>query len=357
MKPITFLVLMLTIIAGCKRGSNAVAIRDFSKTLQPYLVKVVSTGIVSYAGEISIKQHATDKELEQLSRSESPVLRAVALRNMLKRPSFNHYEVVMTHLDDTAIVFVDHGEWGIKYEMVSDDMLMNSMWKDTATKIKVIGEIVLKHNFLGQACRKASYLPAKEEYYKSIREMALKTPGDENVNDKNFEEREDALYALARYKKKEDIANIKEILEGRCWRMSDASFDLMSRYRDTNYLSVYEKYYGYYFYSNVCDNWGHSVNKACSFISSLATYKSERSAKILMAILNKKPFVPCRCDVSTLERTLAHAINDNMCEAYKGMTEKANKILEEEKKNTSTITSDQSFETIKYPKLEEPIRW
>lgn len=348
---------MLTIIAGCKSGNNAVAIRDFSKTLQPYLVKIVSTGIVSYAAEMSIKKHATDKELEQLSRSESPVLRAVALRNMLTRPSFNHYDVVMAHLDDTAIVFVDHGEWGIKYEMVSDDMLMNSMWKDTSSKIKVIKEIVLHHNFLRQAYHKAAYLSAEEKYYKNIKEMALKMPDDENENDINFEEREDALYALARYKKKEDIPSIKEILETKGWRMSDASFDLLSEYPDTSYLSVYEKYYRYHFYSNICDNWGHSVYRASGFIKSLASYKNERSAKILMAILNKKPFVPCRCDVSTLERTLAHAIADNMCEAYKGMTEQVNKILEEEKRNTFTISYDQSIDTVKYPKLEEPIRW
>ena len=128
-----FILVVIMIATGYNRTNKySYAIRDFKKTLQPYLTEVVSKGIVGYdTTTYYINLNATDKELRQLSRCEHPVLRAVALRGMLSRPSFNHYEVVMNNLDDTAMVAVDWGEWGLKYFRVSDDMLHESKWKDT----------------------------------------------------------------------------------------------------------------------------------------------------------------------------------------------------------------------------------
>ena len=76
----------------------------------------------------------TDQEVEKLSQSEHPILRVYALRQMLERESFNHFEVVMNHLDDTAYVTTDKGEFGFGFEMVSDDLLYQAGWKTQREK-------------------------------------------------------------------------------------------------------------------------------------------------------------------------------------------------------------------------------
>jgi len=110
---VLFMAVVIVVAPACNHNNKyPYAIRDFKKTLQPYLTEVVSKGIVGYGNAAYyIKLNATDKELRQLSRCEHPVLRAVALRGMLSRPSFNHYDLVMDNLDDTAMVAVDWGEW------------------------------------------------------------------------------------------------------------------------------------------------------------------------------------------------------------------------------------------------------
>src|SRR5215467_2999665 len=109
----SFIVILILVGAmGCKRTTKfSYAINDFRESLQPYLEQVVSNGIVEYdTATRFIQVHATDKELIQLSHSEHPVLRAIAFRTMLDRPSFDHFSLIMNNLDDTAIVPITDGE-------------------------------------------------------------------------------------------------------------------------------------------------------------------------------------------------------------------------------------------------------
>ena len=108
--------LLLTLIVcflSCKNEQNhTYAIKDFRISLQPFLQKIVSKGIVTYYDSSQIKS-ITDKELIRLGKSEHPVLRATAFREMLERNTFNHFDLLMKHLNDTAIVAIDAGEFGI----------------------------------------------------------------------------------------------------------------------------------------------------------------------------------------------------------------------------------------------------
>ena len=88
---------------------------------------MVSEGIVTYHDSSDIKS-ITDEELIRLGKSENPILRATALREMLDRSSFNQFDIVMKHLDDTAIVAIDNGEFGIKFETVSDCLIGRTSW-------------------------------------------------------------------------------------------------------------------------------------------------------------------------------------------------------------------------------------
>src|SRR5687767_4501172 len=97
---------------SCKNDKgNNYAIKDFRKSLHPFLINIVTIGIVTHHDSSQIKG-ITDDELIRLGKSENPVLRATALMEMHDRSSFNHFDIVMNHLDDTAIVATDNGEFG-----------------------------------------------------------------------------------------------------------------------------------------------------------------------------------------------------------------------------------------------------
>ncbi|HSZ86644.1 MAG TPA: hypothetical protein VK787_11475 [Puia sp.] len=98
---------------SCKNEDGyTYAIKDFRRSLQPYFFKIVSNGVVMYY-DSALRNMVTGKELIELSQSEHPILRASAFREILYRKSFNHFDILMNHLDDTADVATDAGEFGI----------------------------------------------------------------------------------------------------------------------------------------------------------------------------------------------------------------------------------------------------
>lgn len=357
MKPAsTVLLIFLAAFISChNRHRNTYAIRDFNSNLQPYLVKVVSNGIVGFDTFTRyIQFHTTDNELKQLSQSEHPVLRAIAFREMLERPTFNHFELIMNNLDDTAIVGTYAGERGIQYVKISDDILYHGRWIDTISKNKTIEEIIIKHNYLNSAYTKLLNIEPKELYYPYIREMAQRKKNyDEEIGEMDFDKIEYALYALAKFKKSEDIPIIKGSLLSNWWRMSQLSFRLMQEYPNETYLDVYEKFYPGSFYLKICRD--QNINDAASFINSIATYKNERSALILNTILSRKPFMPCSTDTNTLKEELIYAIWNNRCNAYSKMIRQVESLVKNYEKNKIELL----VEPVKLPQdtSAEPIRW
>jgi hypothetical protein len=329
------------------------AIKDFRKPLQPYLTSIVSKGIVMYY-DSSLRNIATDKELIKLGNSEHPVLRASAFREMLHRKSFNHFDILMNHLDDTAIVATDAGEWGILYSSVSDDIIEHAKWKDTAGKNKTIDEVITGHNYLRSAYTILSNLQPQEKYYPYIKDMAIRER--KSVSDYNKPwagDVEFALYGLAKFKKKDDIKIIKELLISNAWNMGSVSFNLMKEFPDTSYLAVFETYYKRNFYRNICT--GRSVDKAVHFVETIATYKNNRSAEILKTILNKKPFINCTADTGWLKERLIYAIWDNPCDAYLKLRQQIEWKVKYDEKNRIILPA----EPVNFPAdtAIEKIRW
>jgi len=144
-----FLLLSFSLYISCQNDDKPYAIKDFSNSLKPYLTKIISKGIVTFDSSTTyLENHATDKELVKLSMSEHPILRAIALRIILERPAFDHFEVIMNHLDDTAIIMTDADEWGIWDRTVSDYVIENARWKSNAEKNKTIEQLITKNKYL-----------------------------------------------------------------------------------------------------------------------------------------------------------------------------------------------------------------
>lgn len=163
LKQLLFL-LVPALLFSCNKDRNYnYSIKDFRTILQPHLVKIVSKGIVMYY-DSSLRNMATNRELLQLSQSELPVLRASALHEMLRRKTFNQFDVLSSHLDDTATVRVAEGEFGIYNKTVSDYMLEETKWETLAEKNKIIEEVVTKHNYLKSAYTIVSKIDPQEKF-------------------------------------------------------------------------------------------------------------------------------------------------------------------------------------------------
>lgn len=175
-----------------------------------------------------------------------------------------------------------------------------------------------------------------------------------NYNKPWIRDVEFALYGLAKFKKNDDIKIIKDLLMSNGWNMNEVSFKLMKEFPDTSYLEVFETYYKRNFYRNICID--KSVDNAVHFVETIATYKNNRSAKILGAILDKKPFINCSADTSWLKERLIYAIWDNPCDAYLKLRQQITPQVREYEKNRITLSPIDPVEFPVDTAIEE-IRW
>lgn len=326
---------------SCKsEQSGSSAIKDFRKPLQPFLHSVAAKGWVTYHDSTLIKS-ITDEELTRLTQSENPVLRATSLREMLHRTSFNHFDLVMNYLSDTAIVVVDVGEFGVQFITVSDYILQEATWETEAAREKTIEAVLTKHNYLQSAYNILRTLEPREKYYTYIKDMVIRTV-PENTDDLSsvkFRDIEYALYGLAKFRKKEDIAAIKNKLSEHIWEISDISFRLMQEFPDTAYLDVLQTYHRqkfYHFSGNRPYGFSGSYTDNASpenFIDALVVQQNERSAKLLDTILTTLPKYTCMPYRENIITAVIMAIFEHPCPAYTTLRNKialkAKEILKE----------------------------
>jgi hypothetical protein len=339
---------VIILFSSCKNEQgNTYAIKDFRKSLQPFLYKVVTTGIVTYYDSSQIKS-ITDDELRRLSKAENPVLRATALREMLDRNSFNPFDIVMKHLDDTAIVATDNGEFGVKFETVSDCLISRTTWETAQARDKTIESVLTKHNYLSSAYNILTNIEAQKKYYPYIKDMATRPRRLDRYEgyELAFYEIEYALYGLAKFQKKEDVQIIKDKLMKHVWKLSDVSFQLMKEFPDTAYLDVLQAYHRRQFYkfSGIRPHGftGFNADRAApeDFIEALVVQQSDRSAKLLDTMLTNIQRYTCMPDKESIINTVIEQIWEHPCPAYAELREKVKHKAEEILKRRISISVD-----------------
>lgn len=277
-----------------------------------------------------LKNCASDAELQRLARSEHPILRAAAFREMWSRQSLNHQDLILNHLDDTALVFSDAGEFGIWDRTVSDDILQEAFFLNEEERSRVIDTVLFRYNYLQSAYVVLKRLEPDEKHYPYIRDMALRprrTDPDAG-NELGFGDIEYALYGLAKFQKKDDVKLIRERLMKHYWKMSDISFQLIQEYPDTAYFDVLHEYHRRRFYKfsgfRPHGFTGFPADRAApeDFINALVMQRSERSANLLDTILtNLENFTWMRDRENIMDATIL-AIWNNPCKAYEGLNKK-----------------------------------
>ena len=238
------LLLLPCLFLSCKSGIRApYTVRDFRATLQPYLRSVITQGYLGYSDATAfIRKNATTAELRQMTLSEHPLLRGIALRELLNRPEVDHFDLIMHHLEDTALISVDMGEWGLRHRMVSDDLIHNAKWKTEADRKKTADAIITQHDYLESAYSALSMIDTAAKYYPHIKSMS--------VRDKPNWDLESAWYALARYRRPEDARLIRDILVSRVGLIGE-TLALISDFPDTAYFPLLQLYYRKYLYRRV----------------------------------------------------------------------------------------------------------
>lgn len=299
-------------------------------------------------GDSALSHIATDAELERLGRSEHPILRAAAFREMLERKSFNHFDIVMKHLDDTALVFTDAGEFGIWDRTVSDDILQEAEWKTQEEKNKTVDQVLTKHNYLRSAYIALEGLEPQEKYYPFIKDMATRSRRLDPYEgyELGFGDIEHALYGLAKFRKKEDAQIIKKKLMEHVWRMSDVSFRFMKDYPDTAYFDVLQTYHRRQFYKFSGNRphgfTGYPADRAApeDFIQALVVQQTEKSARLLDTMLTYLPKYERMPDKETIINEIITAIWEHPCPAYAKLREKIKPKAKELLKGQISIPLD-----------------
>lgn len=325
-KPIQLLLLFI-VLSSC--NSKQYTIKDFRASLQPGLTKIVTSGIVGYSDDSTLSKIATDEELLQLSRSEHPVLRASALREILSRKSIDHFNVIMNHLNDTALVPTDAGEFGIWFRTVSDDLLQEATWKTQEAKNKTIEQVLTRHNYLHSAYEILLQIEPQEKYYPFIKDMATRP---RRLTDEGYELDfgviEKALYGLAKFEKPEDRNIIRKALSENAWQISHTSFRLMKEFPDNDYAEIFQTYYPSQFYRFTGNRRGgfsgYEVGRADpeDFINALVVQKTNWSAKLLDTMLITLPRIERMPDKKNIYNDIVMAIWDHPCPAYAKLREK-----------------------------------
>ena len=328
---------ILVCVFSCKNEQdNPYAIKDFRKSLQPFLRKIVTIGIVTHHDSSQFKS-ITDEELIRLGMSENPVLRATALSEMFDRNSFNHFDIVMNHLDDTAIVATDNGEFGIRLETVSDYLIGRSSWETAQARDMTIESVLTKHNYLSSAFNILTNIEAQEKYYPFIKDMAMRPRRlDRYENyELGFDDIEFALYGLAKFRKKEDVQIIKNKLLSHVWKLSDISFRLMKEFPDTAYLDVLQVYHRRQFYkfsgTRPHGFTGYHADRAApeDYIGALVVQQNDRSAKLFDTMLTFLPKYTCMPDKENIINAIVEQIWEHPCPAYVRLREKVKHKAEE----------------------------
>ncbi|HXB06553.1 MAG TPA: hypothetical protein VNW04_05550 [Puia sp.] len=347
-------VFLFILCFSCKpapKGQDA--IKDFRKKLQPDLTHIVTKGFVDEVDAEVLAHQASLAELERLARCEHPLLRAAACLAMLQRKDADHLEVINFHLDDTALISVDRGEWGLAYKMVSDELLFRARWKTEADRWKTTDSVFMHHDYLEAAYFACDRVEVREQYYPFIKEMVQR---DVRFL---FERKESALYGLARFGKKEDIPLIRDILIMNHGSLGYTGLRLMQEFPDTAYMEVFNKLYPRWFNRRLCSESIYS-EEAVKFIDAVASYRSDSSARILGAILHRKPFSRCNCDSNDYKRALIWDIWNNPCPAYLSLrreTETAAREIERRDREDRMALGNDTGIAIQPKPTDEPVRW
>jgi hypothetical protein len=368
MQNVLKLAALVILLSSCNtyKTKYPYSLDDFRPEYRKHLENTIELGIAgaSYSGEEAIKlaeefyKNCSITDLKKILQCEHPLLRAHAFRILAEKDSTNIEAILLSSLDDTAIISVDHGEWGIPTMYCADfylDIVRNE-------------RIKLEHNLLDILIEKYPHLETTfirlrttptlpEKYYSSVKKIAESTVknysgfgnstpyithDDEKVND--------ILFALSEYKKEEDIDFIKTHS-----RLNDRFiWEIIRNNPDIRYFSFIKEYFerlengkknGSEYLQSIIYGKEKMQMNFDEFLLTLSKFKTRESVEMVSKILNDKLY-PYRGNVrpNQFECTLFDILSIEKYSEYKNLIISLKPLAEKFKKQYNIPLNESTLE-------------
>lgn len=276
---------MLLVFVGCsKTDKYSYQISDFKPNLRGHIQRIIDKGHLPYTTDSLtmsfLEDSCTKDELISLLNFESPLVRVVAFRAIVNRNEPDYFPILLSHLDDTVKV-----EWWYFDDAANDFMVSDLMIRKVESdkklsrlqKDSLIDVVLTHHQYLKTAEWMINDIEPKDKYYSNIRSMAQRKLND--CHDLSN------TYALAKYKKQEDIPLIKKNFS----EFSDNPFC------NNNYFMAFEVFPDTAFFPYLVKYFDKFVKKQKQdyskdlkyYCRAVAQYRTKQSLSILIALTKK----------------------------------------------------------------------
>jgi hypothetical protein len=284
-------------------------------------LRAIATGILGHdSATYFIEQNATKNDLQKLSSSEHPILRAIAINAVIKRKLVNQNDWILSHLDDTAWITTDDGEWGFGHYRIADYMLGTVVWESEEDRQQIIDEVLLNHNQLRAAYLVLDRSKPDDKFYSTVKEMASR-------RERRFDELEHAIFALASFQKKENNDNLMAIMMEHEYSLTSRSYALTEEYPNSRYPLVLEEHLKSKKRFFIYDRW----NEIDDYIQAVASYKNDNSVRIFTKMLDWLDNLKCYIKSERIKQVMMNALFEYRCDKYSELIKRLRPLLPEKR--------------------------
>jgi hypothetical protein len=368
MQQLLKLTVLLLLLSGCNtyKTKYPYSLDDFRPEYRKHLENTIELGIAeaTYSGDEAIKlaeefyKNCSITDLKKILQCEHPLLRALAFRILIDKDSNNIEHLLLTSLDDTAIISVNHGEWGIPTMYCADYYLETTKGYKKIKRQKILDILVDKHQSLETTFLElgaASSLP--EKYYPVVKKMAIKIFDSQGMDNAapyityEDEKASDILFALSKYKNKNDIDFIKNHLQFN----HSYVWQIIQRNPDTAYFSFVkdiflslekEKESGPVYLQLAFRGRQKIADQFENILLTLSKFKTEESAAVFSKIITQKlyPIGKYR-KPNEFECTLYDLLKKEYCDEYKNLLAILKPAADQFRKQNDISPEESMFQT------------
>lgn len=281
-KKVIFVLIILTFLSCVNKDRYPYKVSDFRTELEGPLKKLATEKELPVKDTIAqnyIRDHSSKQELLQVLNCNNPLLRVVAYRAIVNRKEKDYFKILLGHLNDTTKIVWWYYEDAAGEFTVSDLLIRKAVDGNKLSKNEkkiLVDSVLLKHPYLETAMWMIQDIEPQEKYYAIIKEKC-------KIKTNRCGEQLSACYALSKFRKKEDLALLKETfnkLENPC---EDWVFKSIEENPQEIYFPILKKYYD----TVIKKGKQFSSDDLKYFCRAVAVYKNEESLSLLMAILDK----------------------------------------------------------------------
>ena len=280
--------LTLTIVSCGQTEKYPYKISDFKPELKNHIEKIIAEKALSYNPDTLainfLNDSCTKEELVKLLDFENPLVRVRAYRAIVNRNEPDYFSILLNHLDDTTKVTWWYFDDAASDFMVSDLMIRKVVGTrnllSQPQKDILIDMVLTKHTYLRTAEWIINNIEPKEKYYSIIKNFAQKEIN--NCHDLSN------TYALAKFKKQEDIPLIKKNFSEYTDNSScnNYYFQAIEVFPDTTFFPLLIKYFN----EVIKKKKQFSSTDLKYYCRAVAQYQNQKSLDILIALTRKETY-------------------------------------------------------------------